>query len=318
MNFYKNNIKYVVLLFILVLNILRMYSQEVRAYSIFPEYNIPAYCGIDRCDQIIFHNNISPLSNNMFIINNDLYAGLLFPSIKSSLSILLGQKNYPYKIYSESFSRLAYVYHLKLSKSKYISFSIPIIFQLKRFNSSNAITPSMIDEWGNIIGNVNVASEANFDYHINFSSVYYTKNFKFGINVSDLYSNSDIFRQFSNKELDIYSSYLYQIKNRNQNLDLSMYLKYNSLGIFPKIGIEYQGEVYKIGISYGQNINKIQTFLLGVNAGIKIKRIELYYSYEQRVGYLYNGGYNSNEIFFIYQIKCLKKNQNNAIICPIY
>lgn len=317
MNFYKNNIKKIVLLLILLINVKIIDAQELRAYNLMPEFYIPAFNGVDRCSKLTLHNNIAPLSSNLFLFSNHLYANLIFPTIRSAVSILISQKNYPYKIYSESGAQISYVYHLKLSANNYISFSVPVFIGLSKFNASNAITPSMIDEWGNVISNNNYVSKTTYNYKVSFSSLYYNKRIKLGLFVSNLYSNAKIL-DFSDNKINIFGSYIFDLKNNSQHIDLSTLLMYNRTGIFNKISIEYSNELLLSGISYAQNINRIGTNLIGVYLGLKKGKIELYYSYEQRIGNFYNGGYNSHEIFFIYKYNCLKKKHNGAINCPAY
>lgn len=317
MNFYKNNIKKILLLLILLINVKIIDAQELRAYKLMPEFYIPAYNGVDRCSKLIIHNNIAPFSSNLFLFSNHLYTNLIFPKIRSAVSLLISQKNYPYRIYSESGAQISYVYHLKLSAKNYISFSVPVFIGLSKFNASNAITPSMIDEWGNIISVTNYASKTTYDYKISFSSLYYNKRIKLGLFVSNLYSNAKIL-DFSDNKINIFGSYIFDLKNNSQHIDLSTLLMYNRTGIFNKISIEYSNELLLSGISYGQNINKNRSNLLGIYLGLRNKRIELYYSYEQRIGNFYNGAYSSHEIFFVYKYSCLKKNYNNAINCPAY
>jgi len=317
-----NSVKLLTLVIILFSFSTKLKSQNFAQSFNFPQISNPAYSGINNCLEIQTANRLHKVAPGINFTKNLLDLNLFIPQINGGIQLKTIFSQSPQNIFNSYNFSFGYAYHLKINKSKKISFAIETEYKNETFNQSKLVFSGMIDVWGNVNTN-NTSTIDNYTcqkLYFNSGILFKINDYFFGLSVKNIYSI--YFNEQHKTPIEINVSFKKDKIINKSNIKLNLFSNIYSnisqqINIFNGIELEYFS--FQTGLFSVQNIysrqlsNGFLTYL-----GFTYKKININYSYEFFYGSLFLNKSSLHEFSIKYRIKCLEKNRKNTINCPAY
>ncbi len=314
MTLHKNKIKIFVLSFFLLLK-MTVWTQTVTNLHPVDTY-IPAMQSLDNCNKLLLQNQIFSPSGKFYLFTiHNLFLTNYYFNKHNTVAFYFSQTTYPLKIYNKYQTQFSYIYSFKINEKTYLAMSIPVNYIIKKYNNSLLITPSMLDEWGNLQNTLNVDITTTYkEFSFDFSTALKTKKFKAGLSIKNLLSTN-----YTNYKKNI-NIFLWGEKNisfKKFNLTNAGLVEINTSGLLYRYTLLAYNKKILGGILLGQSFSKKIISSIGLTTGISFGQLYIIYSYEFSYGHN-RSGIQAGEMILAYKFNCGKKYKKNTINCPAY
>ncbi len=285
-------------------------------------------------EEFYFYKNPAATANNFCTQVNTNYTYFRFTPVinlqtnilsfetpffkQNSLGLLLKKTYNKTKTFTNDNFYFSYAYTLKLSKIKFVTFSLSIDYALAEININNLIFPSMINDYGEIFYLTEPLDPVKYkDFGISTGFVYRTKRSFFGAGLKNFYKQNNSKLLQTNLNL-FYRQVFYNDYQKNNPLIFRTYSELKQASFFNSTGVEKQINNIFFSVFFLQNLTD-KNYSYGLNTNIKFfnGKIGIKYSFSTFLGGLYKKYGTIHEIGVQMRFYC-KKNKKHTIICPAY